>query len=325
MSASAVAKRDPEFPVQIVPSSQVAIVDDWTDARKEFIRKTYCGGAPDDIAATFLELCRQRRLSPEARHIYLINRAGQGKAANYVIQTGIDGYRLIADRTQRYAGSDEPVFIHDPEGGIAIASVTVYKLIGGVRCPFTASARWDEYQAGGPMWAKMPHTMLAKCAEALALRKAFPEELSGFYTDAEMDQAEYDAPRPVQPAPRARAAVGERSASSPPSNVGGIKALNEEVARKKLTEADVLSLAANAFGVAAIDALAMPQLTNLRLTIRDCSPDQLGLVAATLAEIAGTDDRAGLDQHVSDVEHSDLPQPARTLLTTAITRVGESL
>jgi hypothetical protein len=81
--------------------------------------------------------------------------------------------------------------------------LTVRKIVGGQLGSFTASARWDEYAAGSPMWNKMPHTMLAKCAEALALRKAFPEELSGMYTDAEMDQAE------SRPVPRVDRATGE--------------------------------------------------------------------------------------------------------------------
>jgi hypothetical protein len=70
--------------------------------------------------------------------------------------------------------------------------VTVYKMIAGQRCPFTATARWDQYYPGdsqGFMWRKMPHLMLGKCAEGLALRKAFPAELAGAYVKEEMDQA----------------------------------------------------------------------------------------------------------------------------------------
>lgn len=208
---SAIAKRE-NTTLQVVPSVSAQLMsaaDEWNDARREFIRKTYCGGAPDDIASTFLMLCERRRLSPEARHVYLINRAASGKPANWVIQTGIDGYRLIADRTQRYAGSNEPAYIHDPEGRLAVATVTVHKAVGGLIGAFTASARWDEYSSNSPMWTKMPHTLLAKCAEALALRKAFPEELSGIYTDVELDQAEQPAPRAsVRSSEKTRAVTG---------------------------------------------------------------------------------------------------------------------
>lgn len=185
----------------------IAVIDEWTDARKEFIRKAFCGGADDITAATFLQLCERRRLSPEARHVYLVNRAKRGSPPNWVIQTGIDGYRLIADRTGSYVGSKDPVFVHDPEGRLAIATVTVCKLVTGVVGEFTASARWDEYAVQSQMWDKMPHTMLAKCAEALALRKAFPEELSGLYTDSEMDQS--DMPAPSRGTARVDTATGE--------------------------------------------------------------------------------------------------------------------
>ena len=68
-------------------------------------------------------------------------------------------------------------------------------MVAGVVGNFTATARWSEYYPGksqGFMWDKMPHTMLGKCAEALALRKAFPSQLSGLYTGDEMAQAGKD-------------------------------------------------------------------------------------------------------------------------------------
>jgi phage recombination protein Bet len=162
--------------------------DEWTRERVEFVRKQYCGGAPDAVASAFIDICQRRRLAPEEKHAYLTKR-GDG----WVIQTGIDGYRLIADRTRAYAGSDDPVFDAEDADHPNKATVTVWKMVGGQRCPFTASARWSEYcpadRRQGFMWTKMPYLMLGKCAEGLALRKAFPAELSGIYTDAEMDQA----------------------------------------------------------------------------------------------------------------------------------------
>jgi len=210
--SSAVATIRPAAPT-VAGAGSAATGDEWNDTRVEFIRRTYCGGAPDAIAATFIELCRRRRLAPEEKHVYLTKRGN-----DWVIQTGIDGYRLIADRTGRYAGSDPPVYDTDDAERPNTATVTVWKLVDGHRCPFAASARWAEYAPKdtrtGFMWVKMPYLMLAKCAEALALRKAFPAELAGVYTDSEMDQAEpaatvLDAPRPA-PAPiRATATVVE--------------------------------------------------------------------------------------------------------------------
>jgi hypothetical protein len=131
-----------------------------------------------------------------ARQIYFQKRFNKRKQKfEMTIITGIDGYRLIADRTGQYAGNDDPTF--DDEENVRKATVTVYKIVSNIRCPFTASARWEQYYPGdeqGFMWRKMPHLMLGKCAEALALRKAFPAELSGIYIKEEMDQAEMEAP-----------------------------------------------------------------------------------------------------------------------------------
>jgi hypothetical protein len=99
-----------------------------------------------------------------------------------------------------YAGSDESW--DEQDGRLVSATVTVRKVVAGQVCGFTATARFSEYvqtgKDGKPMglWAKMPHRMLAKCAEALALRKAFPQDLSGLYTAEEMSQAD----SPAEPA-----------------------------------------------------------------------------------------------------------------------------
>jgi len=179
MSANAVALVRPPDPVP---------VDDWNQARVDFVLKTYCGGADEATASAFVHIARKRRLSPEEKQIYLINRGGK-----WSVETSIDGFRLIADRSDRYAGSDEAVYGEETAGHPATASVTVWKLVQGIRCPFTATARWAEYCPKAAtqafMWNDKPYLMLGKCAEALALRKAFPADLSGIYVDAEMAQA----------------------------------------------------------------------------------------------------------------------------------------
>lgn len=160
--------------------------------RVDLIRRTIANGAPQQEFDLFMAVCKRTGLDPISRQIYFIQRGGK-----WQWQTSIDGYRLTADRTGVYAGSDDAVFEDGPDGKPTKATVTVWKFVKGQRCPFTATARWGEYNAGQGMWNKMPHTMLAKCAEALALRKAFPAELSGIYTREEMDQA--DAPAPITP------------------------------------------------------------------------------------------------------------------------------
>ena len=149
---------------------------------------------PEAELSVFFHQCQRTGLDPFAKQIYLIgrrnNRAGR---TDYTIQTSIDGMRLVADRTGRYAGSDKPLFGED--GGDRYAEVTVHKIVGHgrahTRVPFTGVAYEAEFsQERSPMWRRMPRTMLAKCAEAQALRKAFPADLSGIYGADEMDQAE---------------------------------------------------------------------------------------------------------------------------------------
>ncbi len=135
------------------------------------------------------------QLNPLLNQIHFVKRNTKD-GATITTQVGIDGFRLAALRAGGYAGSDDAIF----EGTDKLptkATVTVYRMVSGVRCAFTASARWAEYAvtgAAGQMWAKMPFNQLAKCAEALALRKAFPQELAGLRTDEEMLQADQVTP-----------------------------------------------------------------------------------------------------------------------------------
>lgn len=177
---------------QLATTNRVtAVVNEGDDERTKLIKNTIAKGATDEELELFLYQVKRTGLDPMAKQIYFQKR--WNKRANkheMTIITGIDGYRLIADRTGKYAGNDDPVF--DDEDSPRKATVTVYKIVGGIRCPFTASARWDQFYPGdeqGFMWRKMPNHMLGKCAEAIALRKAFPNELSGLYIKEEMDQA----------------------------------------------------------------------------------------------------------------------------------------
>lgn len=160
---------------------------DW-ESKIDLIRRTVAAGATADELELFFHQARRAGLDPLAKQIYFVKRQGKG-----VVQVGIDGLRLIADRTGQYAGSDDAEFTGTSDRGFpAAAKVVVYKMVAGQRCPFGATARWDEYFPGdsqGFQWKRMPHAMLAKCAEALALRKAFPADMSGLYVHEEMEQA----------------------------------------------------------------------------------------------------------------------------------------
>jgi len=164
----------------------IKLVDSERDEKVELIKKMVAKDCTDDELQLFLYTAKRTGLDPLARQIYAVKRSGR-----MTIQTGIDGYRLIADRTGKLAGISDYIFDSEDAKYPNRATVTVKKqLAGGVIAEFTATARWGEYNAGGPMWLKMPFLMLGKCAEALALRKAFPADLSGVYTAEEMQQAD---------------------------------------------------------------------------------------------------------------------------------------
>lgn len=153
----------------------------------DLIRNTVAKGATDNELKLFLYQAQRTGLDPLTRQIYFVKR---GMSAT--VQTSIDGFRVIAERSGQYAGQDEPQFEEGPNHPIK-CTVTVYKFApSGERYPAGVGvAYWDEYcpPAGQDMlWRRLKHTLLSKCAEALALRKAFPQDLSGLYTDEEMDQ-----------------------------------------------------------------------------------------------------------------------------------------
>ena len=181
------------------------------ESKLELIKRTVANGATRDELDLFLHHARRAGLDPLARQIYFVKRKGRG-----TIQVGIDGLRLIADRTGIYAGNDDALFEGSTGKGYPErATVAVFKIVQGQRCAFSATARWDEYYPGdeqGFQWRKMPHVMLAKCAEALALRKAFPMEMSGLYVHEEMEQADQ---------PGSPAAINERIESILPTSVSG--------------------------------------------------------------------------------------------------------
>ena len=178
----------------IVREDKAVIV---TPEQMALIKKTI---APPDATDAELQLFiydnTRRGVNPLDRMIHFTKRGGK-----YTPITGIDFMRTRAAETGDYAGSDDAVFVGEVGKSGFEAKMTVYRFVHGERCPFSATARWSEYYPGdaqGHMWRKMPHTMLAKCAEALALRKGFPQQISGLYTAEEMAQAgEPEAPRAV--------------------------------------------------------------------------------------------------------------------------------
>lgn len=175
--------------------NQLVKIERYSPEEVALIKSQIAPKANDTELKLFLYQCERTGLNPLARQIYAIHRWSSG-SEKMTIQTSIDGFRVIAERSGVYGGQSEPEFDYKGEA-LNCCKVRVYKFNNGVRYEASVGvAFWSEYVQLGkdqkPMglWAKMPHTMLAKVAEALALRKAFPQDLSGLYTGDEMSQAD---------------------------------------------------------------------------------------------------------------------------------------
>lgn len=176
----------------------------FTAEQRQMIRDVCAPGASESEFAVFMEVARARRLNPLLKQIYIVKRWNGDLERNvWTPQTGIDGLRVIAERTGFYNGQDEAEFEYEGKV-IKLARVRVWKK--GIDRPFVGVAHFSEYaqtKRGGGLtsfWAEKPHIMLSKCAEALAMRKAFPEDLSGLYVPEEMGSNEEREinPQPLQ-------------------------------------------------------------------------------------------------------------------------------
>lgn len=146
---------------------------------------------PPDFAIRLLEeTCERTGLDWKLRHVYLMQRGGK-----WGVTLSIDGFRHVGSRAEAYGGQEGPFWVTAPDGtwsdvppdGKVYAAKVGIKHNNGITT--WGVAKFADYKAG-PMWDKFPSTMIAKCAEMLAWRKAFPGKLGGLYGLEEMAQAD---------------------------------------------------------------------------------------------------------------------------------------
>ncbi len=201
---------------------QLEGVSTLTRDQIDLIKRMVAPGASDDELKLFLYQAAKMGLDPLTRQVYWMSRRVQrdGKWVTVgTMGTGIDGFRAIAERTGQYQGQAGPQWC-GPDGqwvDVWLSNQPPAAARVGIRRkgwpePLWAVARYDSYvqrnSNGDPnaTWSKMPDNQLAKCAEALAFRKAFPERLSNVYAPEEeggfaSDAMTIDVDRSV-PAPK---------------------------------------------------------------------------------------------------------------------------
>jgi phage recombination protein Bet len=208
-------------------SSAPAAITQYHPDQIRLLKEHIAPGCTDSELQYYVEVAKSAGLNPLRKEIYAIRRktwdaVRREEVWKVSFQVAIDGFRKIAHATGEFLGCSDAVFSTEPafngQGHDLVCTMTVTRRVGEEVGQWTASARWSEYvqrkQSGDPvhMWAKMPKAMLAKCTEALALRKAFPNELAGLYSNDEMAQADVGpgpevidtTAEPIEPPPAER-------------------------------------------------------------------------------------------------------------------------
>ncbi|MGH3703003.1 MAG: recombinase RecT [Agromyces sp.] len=208
-----------------MPDTAVALIPktgefkDWTDRETALMEFAGLGqllrlpnqppkwqGAPRKVIEAFVVACQRTQLDPIAKQIYAAEMSGK-----WTILVGVDGMRLVAQRTGQYGGQTPKEWLypdgqwrsywipeaHGGEAGGKPLAARVGIIRKGFAEPLVVTVTWAEFgmepRFKGDNWGTRPGHMLGIRAETHGLRAAFPMELSGLYTPEDMDGTVLDA------------------------------------------------------------------------------------------------------------------------------------
>lgn len=213
---------------------------EFTPEQIELIKRMHsAAGLTNDEFEAFLHFCRRKRVDPLLKQAYATKRKMKDGSSVVAIMTSIEGLRAIADRTREYAPGFEPEFVEDPKGKLIAAKVSVKKYVQGEWHELKGVAYLAEFDQHNFMWDRMPRNQLAKCAEAQALRKGWPEDCGGFYVPEEFNQEQPDEPQETEKKnQRERGSIKKLKASSEPNRGHG----NEGIGSAVCNEGDNTSI-----------------------------------------------------------------------------------
>lgn len=189
--------------------SQLVPIRQFTETEIETIKSAIAPGLSDSELQLFVATAKRTGLDPFSRQIYVSlkewtdSKTGERRRRINIAST-VDGFRVVAERSGKYRGQVGPYWC-GPDGKWVDVWIhrqpPVASKVGVKRSdfdePLWAVARFEAYNQATPVWQKMPELMISKVAECLALRKAFPNDLSGIYSAEEVKTIEHDA-QPVQ-------------------------------------------------------------------------------------------------------------------------------
>ncbi|MGI4792014.1 MAG: phage recombination protein Bet [Janthinobacterium lividum] len=285
-----------------------------TTEQIDLLKTTICKDSTDDELKLFIAVANRTGLDPFSRQIHAVMRWDPKKNKEVMtIQVGIDGLRLIADRTGDYAPGRETEFTYSDDEKLVFATAFVKKWTHGEWHIVSESAHWTEYcqltRALAPMalWASKPHVMLGKCAEARALRRAFPQETSGVYIQEEMMQQdsgeEAASVRSSRPSPAKKSTPQEE-------REGLIGAIN--ATKDNLPQEEVVKFETWLAGKGGFDKLGIKGLTTTLQNLVKLSESFQSIEAEGDAVIEGefTADQVGATvEAATDADANDLDDP----------------